>query len=218
MPLVEIQDLTFSYEGTCDILSEIGFTMEEGQSLLIVGDNGSGKTTLGRLMAGLIKPTKGRITIAGTKPSEVEVGARCRLVSYMGQVSHLSVLTSSIFDELLSFSHESEPMAAEDAYKDWARKHSLPEDTGINPRDLTTPDLWRLVVGLYAFVLQPALLVVDEVFCAGSKQQQDCARDVLEFRKRQKRATVFLYQRNLPLSFDAVVLLNNSQISPLPHD
>lgn len=216
MPLMEIQDLTFSYDGTPNVLSEIDVVMAEGQNLLIVGDNGSGKTTLGRLLAGLAKPTKGTVTIAGQTPSEVTISKRYRLVSYMGQVSHLSVLTSSIAGELASFSHETNPAAVEQAYKKWAVRHSLPINTNVNPRDLTTPDLWRLVLGLYAVILQPTLLVVDEVFCPGSKKQQDCARDVLERRKRQGKATIFLYQRSLPLLFDATGKLNNSRLTLAP--
>lgn len=46
MSFVEIQNLTFSYNGTSDVLSEVDLAMMEGQSILIVGDNGSGKTTL----------------------------------------------------------------------------------------------------------------------------------------------------------------------------
>lgn len=217
MLMVEIQKLTFSYDGTFDVLSEIGFALAEGQSLLIVGDNGSGKTTLGRVLAGMVKPTEGTITIAGETPSEVAVSKRCRLVSYMGQVGHLSVLTSSIATELVSFSHETQLSDLEEPYKEWAMRHSLPTNTNMNPRDLTTPDLWRLVLGLYAVVLQPTLLVVDEVFCPGSKRQQDCAREVLERRKQQGKATVFFYQRGLSLPFDATGILNNNKLS-LSHD
>lgn len=212
MPLVEIKNLTFSYEGISDVFSDISMAVKEGQSLLVVGDNGSGKTTLGCLLAGLIKPTKGIITIAGEKPSEVEIVRRCRLVSYMGQVNHLSVLTSSIAGELASFAQETESAAVEEAYKEWAVRHSLPTDTEINPRDLTTPDLWRLVLGFYTVVLQPRVLIVDEVFSASSKQQQNCIQDVLERRKRQQKVTIVLYQRMLPLLFDSVFTLTDGKM------
>jgi ABC-type multidrug transport system ATPase subunit len=213
MPLVEIQGLTFSYDGKLDVLSEIDFSLAEGQSLLVVGDNGSGKSTLGRLLAGILNPTAGTITVAGEKPCEVRVSKRCRVASYMGQVSHLSVLTSTIASELISFSNGTEQSALEEAYKEWANRYSLPGDTSINPRDLTTPDLWRLVLGFYAVVLQPTLLVVDEVFCPGNTQQQECAQDVLKRRRQQGKATIFLYQRRLPLPFDLTATLENCKLS-----
>lgn len=214
MPLVSLQGVSFSYDGMKDILTDINCAIPKGQNLLVVGDNGSGKSTLGRLMAGLMTPVKGSITIDGKSPSEIGVKTRCAFVSYMGQVSHLSVLKSSISGELRSFSHEADLINVENNYKEWALQHALPSDLDENPRDLTTPDLWRLVLGLYAVILQPTLLIVDEIFCAGNKQQQDCLSDVLERRKQQGLATVALYQRNLPSFFDTVVTLDNNRISP----
>jgi ABC-type Mn2+/Zn2+ transport system ATPase subunit len=216
MALVEINQLTFSYDGTFNVLSEINFAMANGQSLLVIGDNGSGKTTLGRVLAGLEKPTTGTITIAGEAPGDLEVRKRCRRVSYMEQVTHLSILTSSIVGELASFSLGAQPSVAEEVYQHWALRHSLPTNTSMNPRDLTAPDLWRLVLVLYAVILQPDLLVVDEVFCPSSKRQQDCAREVLELRKHQGKATVFLYQRGLAFPFDATATLNNNKLSLVP--
>lgn len=213
MALVEVHELAFSYDGKQEVFSNVEFALAEGESLLLVGDNGSGKSTLGRLLAGLIRPTKGAIIVAGSTPSDLAARKRCHLVSYMDQVSHLSLLRSTIASELVSFARTAQPSALEDAYKEWATRHALPMDTEINPRDLTTPELWRLVLGLYAVILGPTLLIVDEVFCPGSKQQQDCARDVIDRRKRQGKATIFLYQRRLTLPFDLNGTLSNNGIA-----
>ena len=129
MALLEVQDLTFSYDGTLDVLSKVGFSLAAGQSLLIVGDNGSGKSTLGRLLAGISNPTGGTITVDGELPAKVVAKKRCRLASYMGQVSHLSILTSTIASELISFSNGVEPLVLEEAYKEWAAQYSLPAAT-----------------------------------------------------------------------------------------
>jgi len=210
MDLVEINQVTFSYDLKTDVLSAISFAVAAGQSLLVVGDNGSGKTTLGHLLAGLSRPTKGTIRIDGKSPAEVQVPKRCHLTSYMGQVSHLSVLTSSIGEEVHSFCRRSDYRSSEQDYLGWARRHSLPTDLNQNPRDLTTPDLWRLILGLYAIILQPVLLVIDEVFCPG--RQEACVADVLNRRKQLGKATVLCYQRQLPLPFDAVATLDNSTL------
>lgn len=213
MSLVEVQGLRFSYDGTLDVLHAIKLSLADGQNLLVIGDNGSGKTTLGRTLAGLIKPTAGTITIAGRVPAEVAVDKRCQLVSYMSPVSHLSVLTSSIAKEVASFSQGVEPLATEEAYQGWARRHLLPENTNMNPRDLTMPDLWRLLLGLYVVILQPAVLIVDEVLCPSNKQQHNCSLETLESRKQQGKATIFLYQRGLSLPFDVIGELRNGTLS-----
>ena len=54
------------------VFSEIGFSLGEGESLIVTGPNGSGKTTLMNLMAGLIRADRGKITIRGLSPDDPE--------------------------------------------------------------------------------------------------------------------------------------------------
>ncbi len=213
MPLVDIRDLTFSYVENNIILSSLTFELDAGQCLLVVGDNGSGKTTLGHLLAGLLKPTNGTVRISQEDPFEVSVRKRCRLTSCMGQVSHLSVITSSIAAELGSFARQISFHEAEQRYLEWAKQHALPLDLSLNPRDLTTPELWRLVLGFYGIILTPTLLVIDEVFCASNERQQRCLADLLNRRREQRLSTIVFYQRILPLTFDRIATLLDSQLS-----
>jgi ABC-type dipeptide/oligopeptide/nickel transport system ATPase subunit len=57
------------------ILSGISFEMEKGSVLGIAGESGSGKTTLAKLIAGILKPTKGRVIVntnSGRKKSTIQ--------------------------------------------------------------------------------------------------------------------------------------------------
>ncbi len=56
-------------------LKNISFALEKGDSLGIVGLNGSGKSTLLKLIAGVLKPTEGRITTIGSIAPLIELGA-----------------------------------------------------------------------------------------------------------------------------------------------
>ncbi len=64
--LVEIQDLTklFSPQQP-PALDKINVSISKGKIIGLVGPDGAGKTTLIRLMAGLLKPTHGHITVEG---------------------------------------------------------------------------------------------------------------------------------------------------------
>jgi len=65
------QNLTNRFEA----LKGINFELEKGQSLGILGANGSGKSTLLKLIAGVTKPSDGRITVNGTVAPLIELGA-----------------------------------------------------------------------------------------------------------------------------------------------
>lgn len=56
-------------------LRRVTFRIERGQSLGILGLNGSGKSTLLKIIAGVMKPTKGRVAVYGTVAPLIELGA-----------------------------------------------------------------------------------------------------------------------------------------------
>lgn len=63
---LEVENLSFSvkgYTGEISILKNISFGLQKKQSLGIAGESGSGKTTLGKLIAGILNPAEGRISL-----------------------------------------------------------------------------------------------------------------------------------------------------------
>lgn len=63
---IEFQDVSFRYPGTRkDVLQNVSFTIQPGQTLALVGLNGAGKTTLIKLLTRLYDPTAGRILLDG---------------------------------------------------------------------------------------------------------------------------------------------------------
>ncbi|MBV9573642.1 MAG: heme ABC exporter ATP-binding protein CcmA [Acidobacteriales bacterium] len=87
-PAVVLENLTKQF-GRFTALRGVTAEFAPGRMYVIVGDNGAGKTTLLRALAGLVRPTRGRILILGTS----DVRAICSQVGYM---AHASLL----YDEL----------------------------------------------------------------------------------------------------------------------
>ncbi|SFF42330.1 ABC-2 type transport system ATP-binding protein [Paenibacillus algorifonticola] len=77
--LLLVQDLVKQYPGN-EGVDNIGFTVERGEIVGLLGANGAGKTTTLRCIAGLYKPQKGTITIDGNKAGSEQAQ---RLLSFI---------------------------------------------------------------------------------------------------------------------------------------
>lgn len=66
MTLIELKNVTFSYY-TNTILRDVSLSINEGEIIAIIGPNGAGKSTLAKIIAGLLKPTKGEIILSDKK-------------------------------------------------------------------------------------------------------------------------------------------------------
>ncbi|KPK69029.1 hypothetical protein AMJ87_11085, partial [candidate division WOR_3 bacterium SM23_60] len=67
--IVDMQHVSFSYDGIM-ALEDINLTLYEKDFLTIIGPNGGGKTTVLKLILGLLRPTKGTITVFDGKPQD----------------------------------------------------------------------------------------------------------------------------------------------------
>ncbi len=65
--IIEIQNLSKSYSNK-KALNNISLNIEEGKVVGILGPNGSGKTTLIKILAGILRQSKGQVTIDGKIP------------------------------------------------------------------------------------------------------------------------------------------------------
>lgn len=63
---MKVEHLCFSY-GRKAIVERISFSIEKGNIIGLIGENGSGKSTLLKLLAGILKPSSGSVTLNGEK-------------------------------------------------------------------------------------------------------------------------------------------------------
>lgn len=75
-PTIQIDRLSFCYPGGRDIFRDMNLTLAPGTIYRLVGHNGAGKTTLFRLLAGVLAPTGGGMTLDGVPYAPWRAGNR----------------------------------------------------------------------------------------------------------------------------------------------
>lgn len=96
VPLIELDRVAKNFAGR-QVLYEVSLALKHGQALALVGRNGSGKSTLLSLLAGLIRPTKGRIIRSKERPvtgyaPEVFPGLKCSPDQYLTSMGRIGGL------------------------------------------------------------------------------------------------------------------------------
>jgi len=64
-PVLAVRDVSASYRTMTNVLTDISFSLQAGQTLAVVGMSGSGKSTLARLLCGLMAPRRGSVAFHG---------------------------------------------------------------------------------------------------------------------------------------------------------
>jgi len=85
---LEVRDLRYGY-GAGDVLEGVGFTVEPGRTVAIVGPTGAGKSTLTGLLVRLVDPEDGHVLLDGVDVRELEPGGVASVAALVPQETFL---------------------------------------------------------------------------------------------------------------------------------
>ena len=149
---------------TVSILNDISFQIPQKQIVAIVGPSGSGKSTLLGLIAGLDKPTEGRIHLNGTEITSLSetqmVHYRRQHIGYVFQSFHLIPTLTAIENVALPLELNGD-RGATDRAKELLASVGLKERQSHYPIQLSGGEQQRVAVAR-AFAPHPPLLLADE--------------------------------------------------------
>jgi len=146
------------------VLKDITFALESGGFLAIVGPSGSGKTTLLGLLAGLDRPTSGRVTLDGTDLGDLDEDARARFrrqrVGFVFQAFQLIPTLTARENVMVPLELAGERDAGVRA-DDLLQRVGLAERAHHYPSQLSGGEQQRVAVAR-AFSTRPRILFADE--------------------------------------------------------
>jgi putative ABC transport system ATP-binding protein len=156
---------TFSQAGTpIEVLKGTDLQVDPGETIAIVGQSGSGKSTLLSLLAGLDRPTRGRIEIAGQDIAKLDedtlTAYRARHLSIVFQQFHLMSFLNALENVSLPLELARAARAQEVALETLERV-GLGHRLGHLPSQLSGGEKQRVAIAR-AMVTQPKVLLADE--------------------------------------------------------
>lgn len=166
-PVIQVAGITKEVQdpsGVLTILSDVSFTLHEGETAAIVGASGSGKSTLLSIVAGLDVPTRGSVKLLGTDlfslDEDARAAERARHVGFVFQsfqlLSNLTALENVMLPLELAGRNDARRVAT-----DMLDRVGLAQRLGHYPKVLSGGEQQRVALAR-AFAVQPKLLLADE--------------------------------------------------------
>ena len=98
--MIEAKNISFTYPNDVEALRDVSVTIKDGEFVAIMGQNGAGKTTLVKHFNGLLKPTKGQVTVNGVDVTKVSVAKLARNVGFVFQNPDHQLFSDSVEEEI----------------------------------------------------------------------------------------------------------------------
>lgn len=167
MPLVEFRDVGYRIAGR-DILAHVSFTLDAGDTLVLLGRSGSGKTTALKMTNGMVFPTSGQVLVEGRATTEWDPIRLKRRIGYViqevGLFPHFTVAENiGLVPKLEGWSRPDVERRVNELLKEIGL--DSPEFRTRYPRQLSGGQRQRVGVAR-ALAADPALLLFDEPFGA----------------------------------------------------
>ena len=102
--MIEVKNISFSYDGTNNVLEGISLKIERGRYVAIMGENGAGKSTLIRHFNGLLKPTEGEVLVDSLNTKKTSTSSLSKKVAIVFQYPESMFFSESVRDEIKSLS------------------------------------------------------------------------------------------------------------------
>lgn len=167
--IIQVQNVSKSYwrdSFEVPVLNDISINVHEGEFLGLMGPSGSGKTTLLNLIAGIDRPSKGTVLVAGTDISKLNESALAKWRSHnIGFVFQFY----NLLPVLTAFENVELPLLLTSLSKAERKKHvelvldvvGLGDRVHHYPKQLSGGQEQRVAIAR-AIVTDPTLLVADE--------------------------------------------------------
>jgi ATP-binding cassette subfamily B protein len=197
-------------------LTDVDLTVPAGTTLALVGETGSGKSTLASLVARLMDPTEGRVTIDGVDLRDLSLGTLAQIVGVVSQETYL--LHTTVRENL----RHARPEATDDEIETAARRAqvhdviaALPDgyDTVVGARGhrFSGGEKQRLAIAR-TLLRDPRVLVLDEATSALDNETERAVQAALDEASRGRTTITIAHRLSTIRDADVIAVLNSGRV------
>jgi len=214
---LEFVNVNFSYPGKRrKVMDNVSFTLEQGQSLALVGPSGVGKTTITKLLLRYYAPSSGQILING---EDVSSFTQNSIRAHIGMVMQEVALFNDTIEENIKFARPDATasevkQASEQAHADVfidklpAKYKTLVGERGVK---LSGGEKQRVAIAR-AILRQPNLIILDEATSALDSESERYVQDGLHKLMADKTAVIIAHRLSTIRQADQILVLKDGKV------
>jgi iron complex transport system ATP-binding protein len=218
-PWFDAHHLDYAYANGNLVVRDVSLRSTRGSMTAVIGANGSGKSTLVRMLAGLLQPRAGSITLDGVAFDDWEPRLRAREIAYMPQ-STATAFPFRVIDLVLSGRTPHTPRFRFESARDVEKAEAALETAGAahlaNRNFLSLSGGERqMVILARALAQEPRLLLLDEPSSSlDLKHRADLIRTLARLRELRHLSVIMItHDLQLTSAFDQILALRCGEVA-----
>ena len=217
MDLIEVKNLTFSYDGKECVVNDVSFNVESGKYISIIGHNGSGKSTIAKLLIGLLEANSGSIKAFDLELNRKNVREIRSHIGIVFQNPDNQFIGSTVRDDI-AFGLENRQVPHEkmdDIINEFSKKVDMFDYLDKEPENLSGGQKQRVAIaGILA--MSPDIIIFDEATSMlDPKGKREIYQTIKQMRSENPNLTLISITHDLEEASlsDEIIVLNKGKIS-----
>lgn len=214
---IQFENVDFGYTAEKQVLHDVSFTVEPGQTVAVVGQTGAGKSTVTKLLNRIYDVSKGRVLVDGVDVRDWNLESLRSQISVIEQ--DIFLFSRTVAENIAFGKADATQEQIEEAAKN-AQAHdfimSFPEgyQTVVGQRGVTLSGGQRQRLAIArAFLTNPPILVLDDSTSAIDSATEDKIQRAI-YAAAQGRTTILITHRLSQIRWaDHIVVLRNGQVA-----
>jgi len=214
---IQLENIDFAYPGSeQNVLRNISFTIEPGETVALVGRSGAGKTTLTNIISRFYDPTAGKVLLDGTDLKNIELSSFRRL---LGIVEQDVFLFDGTIAENIGYSrkdadiHSIEQAATMAAAHDFIERLPKGYLSRIGERGVKLSGGQRQRIAIArAICADPKILILDEATSNLDSESEQLIQNSLQSLLKNRTSLVIAHRLSTIQQADRIVVLDDGKV------